>query len=108
MKHETQPLRMLIIDGHADDRKHLLSSLRRGFPGSALHEITSKQALDAALTQHLFDVVVAEYRLNWTDGLKVLKQIRRHLPYTPVIWVSSTSLDEVIVAGMKAGLTDLY
>jgi len=50
--------------------------------------------------------VVTAYQLEWSDGLKVLKRIRRRFPYVPVIWVSSGQLDEAIVAGMKAGLND--
>jgi two-component system, cell cycle sensor histidine kinase and response regulator CckA len=104
--HETQPLRLLIIDDDPDDQKHILRSLRKGFPDAVLHDIASQRDLDAAIAQCRFDVVVTEYQLRWTDGLKVLKQIRRHVPHTPVIWVSSTPLDETIAAGMKAGLND--
>jgi CheY-like chemotaxis protein len=104
--HETQPLRVLIIDDNPVDRIRLVRSLLKGFPESALLEVTNKQELDAALAQSPFDVVVAEYRLKWTDGFKVLKKIRRHFPQTPVIWVSSIPLDELIVTGMKAGLND--
>jgi len=104
--HETQPLRLLIIDDQADDREQIMRSLRKAFPGSVLHEITNQQEFDTALGQSPFEVVVAEYRLKWTDGLKVLKKIREHFPHRPVIWVSSTPLDGLIVAGMKAGLND--
>jgi PAS domain S-box-containing protein len=106
MMPEIQPLRLLIIDDNADDRNRLMRSLWQGFPGAVLREITTKQEFDAALALPLFDVVVAEYWLTWTDGLKVLKKIRRHFPQMPVIWVSSTPLDELIVAGVKAGLND--
>jgi PAS domain S-box-containing protein len=71
-----------------------------------LHEITDQQDFDRALAQQSFDVVVSEYQLKWSDGLRILKRIRRRLPHTPVIWVSSASHDEVIATGMKAGLND--
>jgi PAS domain S-box-containing protein len=71
-----------------------------------LHEITSQQDFDQAMMQHTFDVVLSEYQLQWSDGLRILKKIRRRFPHTPVIWVSSASHDEAIAAGMKAGLND--
>jgi signal transduction histidine kinase len=106
MMHDTHPLRVLIIDDDPDELKRLVWRLRRGFPGAVLHEIAGKQDLDETIAQHPFDVVVSEYQLKWSDGLKVLKKIRRRFPHTPVIWVSAASHDEAIAAGMKAGLND--
>ena len=106
MMYDTPPLRFLIIDDNPDDLKRLAHCLRKGFSGAVLHEITSQQDLDEAIAQHPFDVVVSEYRFKWSDGLRVLKRIRRRFPHTPVIWVSSASHDEAIAAGMKAGLSD--
>ena len=106
MMYDTPPLRFLIIDDNPDDLKRLAHCLRKGFSGAVLHEITSQQDLDEAIAQQPFDVVVSEYRFKWSDGLRVLKRIRRRFPHTPVIWVSSASHDEAIAAGMKAGLND--
>jgi PAS domain S-box-containing protein len=71
-----------------------------------LHEITNKQDLDEAMAQHPFDLVLTEYQLKWSDGLKVLKKIRQRFPHTPVIWVSTASHDATIAGGMRAGLND--
>lgn len=103
---DTPPLQFLLIDDDPDDLKRLAHRLRKGFPGAVVHEITGKQDLDKAIAQYPFDVVVSEYRLQWSDGLRVLKKIRRRFPHTPVIWVSSASHEDAIAAGMKAGLND--
>jgi PAS domain S-box-containing protein len=103
---DSPSVRLLLIDDDVNDLKRLVRHIRKGFPGAILREITDEKALDEATSQFPFDVVVSEYRLKWSDGLKVLKRIRRRFPHTPVIWVSSAGYDEAIVAGMKAGLTD--
>jgi two-component system, cell cycle sensor histidine kinase and response regulator CckA len=106
MMDDTPSLRFLIIDDNPDDLERLAQPLRKRFPGAVLHEITAKPEFDETIARHPFDVVVCEYQLKWSDGLRVLKRIRRRLPHTPVIWVGSGSHDEAIAAGMKAGLND--
>jgi two-component system, cell cycle sensor histidine kinase and response regulator CckA len=106
MMPEAHRLKFLIADDDLADRRRLLHNLRKGFPGAVLREITSLQDLDAAMAQSLFDIVVTEYQLTWSNGLEVLRKIRSRLPHTPVIWVSSVSRDETIAEGMKAGLND--
>jgi two-component system cell cycle sensor histidine kinase/response regulator CckA len=101
-----QPSQLLIIDDHEDDRKQLAQLLRQGVPGVTLHEATDEDGLTEALRHTAFDVVVAEYRLGWSDGLRVLRTIKTHQPHAAVIWVSRAHLDEAIVLGMKEGLHD--
>jgi two-component system, cell cycle sensor histidine kinase and response regulator CckA len=106
MTQPRQPLRFLIIDDRADDRARLLHALRRGFSAAVLLEIVNQKAFEEAVAQGCFDVVVTEYRLRWTDGLKVLRTIRKYAPHACVIWVSRAHLDEAVASGMKAGLND--
>jgi PAS domain S-box-containing protein len=106
MMSEIHPLRFLLIDDHPDDRRRLLRSLRKGFPGAVWQDISSQHEFEAAMAQSLFDVVVAEYQLKWSNGLEVLRKIRSRFPHTPVIWVSSATCGETIAEGMKAGLSD--
>ena len=103
---DTPPLQFLLIDDDPGDLKRLAHRLGKGFPGAVLHEITGEQDLDKALAQYPFDVVLSEYQLKWSDGLRVLKKIRRRFSYTPVIWVTSVCHGEAVAAGMKAGLND--
>ena len=51
-------------------------------------------------------LVLTDYRLQWSDGLNVLSQVRAAHPNAPVIMVTDTGSEEIAAAGMKAGLAD--
>jgi PAS domain S-box-containing protein len=62
--------------------------------------------LDAKLNGGAPDLVLTDYRLHWSDGLRVLEQVKSAYPETPVIMVTDTGSEEVAAAGMKSGLSD--
>lgn len=97
-------VRCLIIDDDLEDRGRIVQALSKGFPGWELIEISSQREVDAALTLGNFDIVLTEYRLGWSDGLKILRAVRRRFPRRPVVWVSRIADPTVIAAAKRTGV----
>ena len=100
-----QPVRFLIIDDDQDDRGRIRHILAKGFPAGRCVEISSKRELDAALAQGDFDAVLTARHLRWSDGLKILKTVKKRFPQRPVIWVGHLADEAEIAAAKKAGLS---
>jgi two-component sensor histidine kinase/DNA-binding NarL/FixJ family response regulator len=99
-------MKFLLIDDNPTDRELLVQRLRREFPGAEFIEVFRRQALDEAIAQGDFDVVLTDYQLHWTDGLWVVTTLRERLPYVPIIMFTDSGGEEIAVEGMKAGLSD--
>jgi PAS domain S-box-containing protein len=98
--------RILIIDDDREDRSLATVVLSRELPDSRLVEIEEAGGFAVALTRGGADLVVTENRLQWSDGLKVLETVREANTDVPVILFSDEVDTELVVRGMKAGLTD--
>lgn len=99
-------LRVLLIDDNPDDRLLALRALQKEVPGVKATEVTTQAALDRALTDGGFDLVITDYELRWTDGLKILREVKRLWPNIPVVMFTGTGSEEIAVEAMKAGLDD--
>jgi len=102
----SQPLRILLLDNHPDDRVMVTRVLRQEFANLRVEQITSAESLDRALEAGDFDLVITDYRLSWTDGLAVLRAVKAAWPDCPVIMFTGASSEQVAVEAMKAGLDD--
>ena len=99
-------MRVLIIDDNPDHRELIISRVKKAYPDASFQEIIRQSMLDEALRKGGFDVTLTDYRLNWTNGLKVLEQVRAAGFDGPVIMVTDTGTEEVATAGLKGGLAD--
>lgn len=100
------PLRVLLLDDNPDDRALALRILRAEFG-----ELEATEAVDAAefaraLDRGGFDLVITDFHLHWTDGLKNLSAVKSRHPRIPVIMFTGTGTEETAVVAMKAGLDD--
>ncbi|BAU15426.1 two-component hybrid sensor and regulator [Leptolyngbya sp. NIES-3755] len=100
------PERILLIDDNPDDRALIIRELRREFPQVEITEIVNAQGFNQALEADQFDVVITDYQLLWTNGIKVLQAVKARYPYQPVIMFSSTGTQQTAIDAMKAGLDD--
>jgi PAS domain S-box-containing protein len=100
-------VRVLVIDDNPDHRELIIAKIRKAYPDTEFVEVMRQSALDEVFESGgPVDAVLTDYRLQWSDGLKVLAQARRVCPHAPVIMVTDTGSEEVAAAGMKAGLAD--
>ena len=99
-------IRAVLIDDNPDDRALVLRELEREFPGLAVAHILDAAGFAALLDRGGFDLVVTDYQLRWSDGLYVLKEIKRRYPGTPVIMFTGTGNEEVAVEAMRSGVDE--
>ena len=102
----TQPVRILLVDDDPADRALAIRELEQVLASVRIHEIRTAQELSEALAQHRFDLAITDYQLNWSDGLRVLDEIKGACPDCPVIMFTGSGNEEVAVAGLKRGLAD--
>ena len=99
-------LKTLIIDDNPNDRALALRELNKLFPELQYQEIIDEADFAAALKADNFNLVVTDYQLLWTTGLKILHRVKQHKPDCPVVMFTGTGSEEVAVSAMKAGLDD--
>jgi diguanylate cyclase (GGDEF)-like protein/PAS domain S-box-containing protein len=100
------PLRVLMVDDNPDDRALVRRALRKDYPGIDILEVFDRRGLDLAIEDAGFDIVITDFQLNWSNGLFVLREIKRRDPERPVIMFTGTGSEEVAVEAMKNGLDD--
>lgn len=99
-------LRVLLVDDNADDRLLVLRELRQEFPDVQAEHVIESRELDEALDRREFDLVITDFRLRWTNGIRVLEAVKTRCPGCPVIMFTATGNEEVAVEAMKTGLDD--
>lgn len=101
-----EPLRILLVDDSPYDRGMVRRELQREFASVDIVEATNDSELNEALESPKFDLVITDYQIRWTDGLKVLRSFKNCLPDCPVLMFTATGNEEVAVEAMKSGLDD--
>ncbi len=98
--------KVLIIDDNPDDRSLAIRELKRNFKNLEIEEIIDKNDFNSALERRDYDLVITDYRIRWTDGLKVLREVKNRKPDCPVIMFTGTGSEEIAMRAIKSGLHD--
>lgn len=99
-------LHVLIVDDNPQDRALVIRELRKEFPDAEVQQVIDQAQLDRTLHDHRFDVVITDYQLQWSDGSKVLRQVKSVYPDCPVLMFTATGSEEIAVEALKNGLDD--
>ncbi|MFN0009195.1 MAG: response regulator [Planctomycetota bacterium] len=98
--------KILLVDDNPDDRALVRRLIQRELPNSTFDEVRDSRTLYRALAEGGFDVVITDYQLHWTNGIRVTQEAQRLLPGTPVVMFTGNGSEEIAVEAMKAGLAD--
>ena len=100
------PLRILIIEDSEDDAILLLRELRKGGYEPIFRRIDTAEAMNAALDDNKWDIIVSDYvmpRFSGLDALDLLKEKGLDIPF---VMISGKIGEETAVKAMKAGAHD--
>lgn len=97
---------VLLIDDNPSDRLLVRRQMNQAFSEASIQEVYDQAQLDAALAEDSYELVITDYRLGWSNGIKVLKAVKQVRPECPVVMFTNTGTEEIAVAAMKLGLDD--
>jgi len=101
-----KPLRVLIVEDSEDDALLLIFELRRGDYSPIARRVETVEAMQQALAEDSWDVVISDYVLPGFSGLEALRLVRRSGLDLPFIVVSGKIGEDTAVQAMKEGAND--
>ncbi len=101
------PLRVLLVEDSEDDALLLMRELRRGGYAPLCERVDTAPAMEAALDEREWDLVIADHSMPEFSSSAALELLRRKgFVDLPFIIVSGHIGEDVAVAAMKAGAHD--
>ncbi|MDQ3231999.1 MAG: PAS domain S-box protein, partial [Pseudobdellovibrionaceae bacterium] len=101
-----RPIRVLMVEDSYDDAELIAAQLERGGFDPAVKRIWTKEAMEQALSDEPWDIVLSDSampRFTGRAALELLKACGKDIPF---IMISGTIGDDLAVACMKAGASD--
>jgi two-component system, NarL family, sensor histidine kinase UhpB len=100
-------LRVLLVEDYEDDALILLRELRRGGYEPISERVDTAEAMETALDEREWDLVIADHSMPAFSSLAALEVLRsKGFADLPLIIVSGHIGEDVAVAAMKAGAQD--
>jgi len=105
-RHHTNRYRGLLVDESSEAAFAIADELERGGLDVNLVRVARWEAIQEALDEKAWDVIICNYCLPEHDGLEVLAGCRKRGLDIPFLMISARLGEEVVVAALKAGAHD--
>jgi two-component system, NarL family, sensor histidine kinase UhpB len=106
MNNEKGPLQVLIVEDSENDAELLDLELQRAGYDTSYQRVETASAMEAALGEKSWDLIVADYVMPHFSGLAALALVKQKGLDLPFIIVSGHITEDTAVAAMKAGAHD--
>jgi diguanylate cyclase (GGDEF)-like protein/PAS domain S-box-containing protein len=103
---DTETLQLLLVEDSENDALLVTNHLERAGYGVRWERVDAPEALEQALNQKPWDMVLSDYTMPRFRGTDALEIVRRHNPDVPFIFVSGTIGEETAVTAMRSGAND--
>lgn len=100
------PLSLLLVEDSCDDEYLLLRELRKGGWAVEHRRVDSAEALQSALKEGPWDLVISDFNMPGFSGMEALELCKGHKLDIPFLLVSGTVGEETAVSAMRAGAHD--
>ncbi|MBN1148523.1 MAG: PAS domain S-box protein [Anaerolineales bacterium] len=100
------PLRVLIVEDSEDDAYLLLRLLRKSGYEPTHRRVDTAEAMQAALEEQEWDIILSDYNMPGFDGLSALRLYKQSGLDIPFILVSGMIGEEAAVEAMRTGAHD--
>lgn len=98
--------KVLLIDDDLDMRRLAITQLKKRFPGIHIVEVGTPDELEPALSHGEYDIVITDYDLKWTNGLRLLRIVKTRWPRCPVIMCTGSGSEEIVAEALRLGIDD--
>jgi formate hydrogenlyase transcriptional activator len=99
-------LRVLVVEDSPDDAALILRELKKGDYEVTYRRVSSHDAMETALAEQEWDVVICDYSMPYFSGMDALRLQHAWNPDTPFIFLSGTIGEEAAIAALKEGAHD--
>ena len=96
-------MRILIADDHGLIREGLKKILLESLPFADIHDVADSAELFKKAIKENWDIIISDISMPGYSGIEILKQIKTHVPNTPVLMLSMHAPEQYAVRAIKAG-----
>lgn len=100
-------LRLLIVDDSSNDAEAVTNVLRRAGYGVRAQRAATKDEVEAALTEHVFDIVLCAVHLTHINALQTLDLVKATGKDISFILLANSSAESIPIDAFQAGARDL-
>src|SRR5262249_19024951 len=101
-----ETMKVLVVEDDAVTRRAVVRAIKKGEEPVEVLEESDGNAAIALLLKERFDCALLDYQLPQTDGLTVLRAVRKAGCRTPIIIMTARGDEQLAVEMMKAGASD--
>ncbi|MEA2326424.1 MAG: two-component system, cell cycle sensor histidine kinase and response regulator CckA, partial [Thermoanaerobaculia bacterium] len=101
-------LRVLIVEDNPADAELLELELSRGGYAASTLRVQTAEAMQAALDEKEWDLILSDYSMPRFSGLHALEVLKTTGKDIPFILISGSAGDDVAVDAMRAGAHDFF